>query len=349
MVRKLPAKKEILEHAKRIELSDIVSSGLPALTPEEEELKESGAFQRARIDLMRSEETKIEMQQRKYLDQMAGEMGLRVVSRSEIKEIEKAAREKALQRRKKALFDRPREQRLRVLKRLMEGLQAEDEAVVYGRLAPRARTAEVVPFGSAGVKELQDLMGDLIRRGDVIAIKPDYIYKLTEPKKKPLRKPKVEPKRKLVRRKRPEKIRVRFKQEIPAIVGADMRVYGEFQKGDVTELPSINAQILIKQGVASKTKRKITTRKKPRPVTIPKPKIPKVEITATELISTGVHKPILMKSVSKGKTVKKPPWFGVVIGETLKTDFGAKERRKAISMAKKDAKRKTQTERVINS
>lgn len=50
--------------------------------------------------------------------------------------------------------------------------------------------------------------------------------------------------------KKPKKILVRFIQEIPAIVGSDMKTYGPFEPEDIATLPPENARILIKQGVA---------------------------------------------------------------------------------------------------
>lgn len=43
---------------------------------------------------------------------------------------------------------------------------------------------------------------------------------------------------------------LRFVQEIPALVGADMKTYGPFGLEDIATLPPENARILIKQGVA---------------------------------------------------------------------------------------------------
>ncbi len=43
---------------------------------------------------------------------------------------------------------------------------------------------------------------------------------------------------------------LRFTQEIPAIIGADMKAYGPFKPEDIASLPVENARILIKQGVA---------------------------------------------------------------------------------------------------
>ena len=43
---------------------------------------------------------------------------------------------------------------------------------------------------------------------------------------------------------------VRFLQEIPEIVGVDLKIYGPYKKEDVGSLPYQNAQALIKQGAA---------------------------------------------------------------------------------------------------
>jgi DNA replication factor GINS len=43
---------------------------------------------------------------------------------------------------------------------------------------------------------------------------------------------------------------VRFLQDIPEIVGTDLRMYGPYKKEDVGSLPSQNAEALVKQGAA---------------------------------------------------------------------------------------------------
>jgi DNA replication factor GINS len=47
-----------------------------------------------------------------------------------------------------------------------------------------------------------------------------------------------------------KRLTVRFIKNIPAIMGADMKSYGPFNAEDVASLPTLNAQILIKQGLA---------------------------------------------------------------------------------------------------
>ena len=43
---------------------------------------------------------------------------------------------------------------------------------------------------------------------------------------------------------------VRFLNELPAIVGSNMKIYGPFKIEDVVSLPTENAESLIKRGVA---------------------------------------------------------------------------------------------------
>jgi DNA replication initiation complex subunit (GINS family) len=43
---------------------------------------------------------------------------------------------------------------------------------------------------------------------------------------------------------------LRFTQDVPAIVGADLKVYGPFSVEDVATLPVENAKVLVKHGVA---------------------------------------------------------------------------------------------------
>lgn len=49
---------------------------------------------------------------------------------------------------------------------------------------------------------------------------------------------------------KPKIIIIRFLQEIPAIIGVDMKTYGPFKPEDIASLPIENARILIKQGIA---------------------------------------------------------------------------------------------------
>jgi len=48
-----------------------------------------------------------------------------------------------------------------------------------------------------------------------------------------------------------EYVEVRFLRDVPAIVGADMKVYGPFKKGDVAKLPKENAEAFVKAEAAT--------------------------------------------------------------------------------------------------
>jgi len=47
-----------------------------------------------------------------------------------------------------------------------------------------------------------------------------------------------------------KRILVRFLADVPALVGADMKVHGPFKQGDVALIPAENALALIRRGVA---------------------------------------------------------------------------------------------------
>jgi DNA replication factor GINS len=50
---------------------------------------------------------------------------------------------------------------------------------------------------------------------------------------------------------------LRFLQEIPAIVGADMKTYGPFKPEDVASVPAENAKVFVKQGLAAEVETKL--------------------------------------------------------------------------------------------
>jgi len=84
----LPRRSEIFQRAKQISMSRQVTRGLPDITPTEEEMKESGAYGEAKLDLMRVDQ-EILAQQRRYLDEMAEEMGLEIISKRELRQLRK--------------------------------------------------------------------------------------------------------------------------------------------------------------------------------------------------------------------------------------------------------------------
>jgi hypothetical protein len=72
--RKLPTKAEILERAQELHKVELVKQGLPVISAEEKELKESGTFEEARADLMRGEKSKADPQIEAYVHDLNGEL-----------------------------------------------------------------------------------------------------------------------------------------------------------------------------------------------------------------------------------------------------------------------------------
>jgi DNA replication factor GINS len=51
---------------------------------------------------------------------------------------------------------------------------------------------------------------------------------------------------------RSKRVLVRFLEDTPAIIGADMKTYGPFRSEDIGTVPVENADVLVKQGLAAK-------------------------------------------------------------------------------------------------
>ncbi|MEM5869958.1 MAG: hypothetical protein QXR09_02200 [Candidatus Aenigmatarchaeota archaeon] len=45
-----------------------------------------------------------------------------------------------------------------------------------------------------------------------------------------------------------------FKEAVPEFVGADLKTYGPFEKGDIAKIPEENARVLIEKGLAEEFK-----------------------------------------------------------------------------------------------
>lgn len=90
-----------------------------------------------------------------------------------------------------------------------------------------------------GKKRLSDILASLEKEGSIFQPRPGF-YKWTEE----VEVEKVE---------KVEKVKIRFLKDMPAIVGADFKVYGPFVKGDVAELPKVNTDIIVKQEIATYT------------------------------------------------------------------------------------------------
>jgi hypothetical protein len=70
----LPTKTQILEKAQAIHKEELVKGGLPVVSAEESELKETGDFERARNELMRGEQSKADSQVLQYIDDLRKEL-----------------------------------------------------------------------------------------------------------------------------------------------------------------------------------------------------------------------------------------------------------------------------------
>lgn len=71
---KLPTKEEILERAQERFQEKQAKEGLPSITAEEQELKESGLFEVARSELMRGEKSKADAQIEEYVHNLNSEL-----------------------------------------------------------------------------------------------------------------------------------------------------------------------------------------------------------------------------------------------------------------------------------
>jgi DNA replication initiation complex subunit (GINS family) len=47
--------------------------------------------------------------------------------------------------------------------------------------------------------------------------------------------------------------RIKILKNLPKFVGTDLKVYGPFKEGDMTELPEKEAQLLVNRGIAEQT------------------------------------------------------------------------------------------------
>lgn len=45
-----------------------------------------------------------------------------------------------------------------------------------------------------------------------------------------------------------------FKEDVPSFMGADMRQYGPFKKGDIAKVPDENTRILLERGIVEEFK-----------------------------------------------------------------------------------------------
>ena len=89
---RMPSKSEILDLARKMYMEDCVRHGVEPLTPEENELREMGYFERARLALMRRlgygfEEERFRSDEVNYARKLLEDSGYVVVPRAEYERI----------------------------------------------------------------------------------------------------------------------------------------------------------------------------------------------------------------------------------------------------------------------
>ena len=102
----MPTGEEIRIRARELALEQQIKGDLPAIMPTDAELRESGLWEKARLDLMTTS-SKTLSDQEQYLNNMASDMGLEVISQKELKELYKRVKLAEAQARDKTRIKRP--------------------------------------------------------------------------------------------------------------------------------------------------------------------------------------------------------------------------------------------------
>jgi len=102
----MPNREEIRARARILALERQVTGDLPAITPSDEELKESGVWEEARLELMRVTQQTLSDQE-KYLTEMAEEMNMEVLPKEDLKELVKRNKMLAWKARAVPVIQRP--------------------------------------------------------------------------------------------------------------------------------------------------------------------------------------------------------------------------------------------------
>jgi len=88
----MPSRPDILARAQELYAERQIKSDLPGITPTEQELKDAGVYEEARLDLMRVSQQALSKQE-KYLNDMAEELGFEVLHKDDLKELFKRNKE----------------------------------------------------------------------------------------------------------------------------------------------------------------------------------------------------------------------------------------------------------------
>jgi len=102
----MPSRPEILARAQELYAERQIKSDLPGITPTEQELKDAGVYEEARLDLMRVSQQALS-EQEKDLNDMAEELGFEVLAKEDLKELFKRNKELAWKARGFPVTKRP--------------------------------------------------------------------------------------------------------------------------------------------------------------------------------------------------------------------------------------------------
>jgi len=159
------------------------------ITPTTAELKEGGYYEKARRQLMTAPETRFNEQQRKYLEDMASGMGLKVVPDKEYRKYEKGVdvEWKQKQRMKTAIFEREK------LRKLWIGATEREKKLrkALGRLRGKPKREKKPKLERVSLRKPLDI-GAAIRGRALKSVppkppkhrKPSGIFAIIEPKVK---------------------------------------------------------------------------------------------------------------------------------------------------------------------
>ena len=102
-------------------------------------------------------------------------------------------------------------------------------------------------------KTLKETAAGKVMPGDVLTEEEERLHKAVLPlaeSYKAFLKDVLRGRSSSVEREKPKGMLLRFLQEIPAVIGSDMRTYGPFKAEDIATLPIENARIFMEKGIA---------------------------------------------------------------------------------------------------
>ncbi len=110
-------------------------------------------------------------------------------------------------------------------------------------------------------KTLKETVAGKVMAGDVLTVEEERLHKavlpLAESYKAFLKDVLRGRSTSVEREEKPKRVLLRFLQEIPAVIGSDMRTYGPFRAEDVATLPIENARIFLEKGIAVEVEAKV--------------------------------------------------------------------------------------------